>query len=369
MKKISFFLIAIIAAAGLFFTGCTNDSNLETPDNNSILPETFGVDIPTALSYEGNLKSAALIDTIKGNHIYAHLRSFIRVGDMGAEIVTDIIRGIWRYEINKPMEVRYESDDDGRVKHLVVVKDSEFDGQVWEFQLTITDLESEGNEDGGKALQVFWNRRPMKGIAIMKPYNIDRVNSADMGDAMFRIDYNKDDLFYDATMMVYAAGLPMPSPLENPFALKSLKMFAGKKGDIIDVYGNSDHPNAILISGTPGFNWAFVAAGNDVKDIGVAEVGLPPSNLDEPSRSKLLGYYAIGEVFEREIKDVWGDQVPQDIIDAYLANTEAPGYFDSHGFVSAGVSPGDEYDRLDVRLPNMSPYNPKEVGNLTIVFK
>jgi len=70
-----------------------------------------------------------------------------------------------------------------------------------------------------------------------------------------------------------------------------------------------------------------------------------------------------------EIKAVWGNQVPQDIIDAYLANTEAPGYFDSHGFVSAGTSPGDEYDRLDVRLPDMSPYNPKDVGNLTIVFK
>jgi hypothetical protein len=105
---------------------------------------------------------------------------------MGAKIVHDIIRSIRHYEINRPMEVTFESDDDGRVKHLVVVKDSEFDGQVWEFQLTITDVDSEGNEDGGKALQVFWNRNPMKGISILKPYNIDRVNSADMGDAMFR---------------------------------------------------------------------------------------------------------------------------------------------------------------------------------------
>jgi hypothetical protein len=368
MKKIPFFFITAITAAGLFFAGCSEDNDLNTPDQATILPENFAVDIPSALCYESNLKSTA-IDTLKGNHIYAHLRSFIRVGHKGAEIVRDIIRGIRHYEINKPMELRFESDDDGRIKHLVVIEDSEFDGQTWEFQLTITDLESEGNEDGGKALQVFWNRNPVKGISVLKPYNLDRVNSGDMGDAMFRIDYSEDNLFYDATMLVYAAGLPMPSPLENPFALKSLKMFAGKKGAIVDVYGNSDHPNAILLSGTPGFNWAFVAAGDEAKDIGVAEVGLPPSNLDEPSRSILLGYYAIGEVFEREIKAVWGDQVPQEIIDAYLANTEAPGYFDSHGFVSAGVSPGDEYDRLDVRLPDMSPYNPKEVGNLTIVFK
>ena len=204
---------------------------------------------------------------------------------------------------------------------------------------------------------------------MLKPYNIDRVNDSELGEAIFRVDYNSDDAFYDASMAVYAAGLPMVSPLENPYALKALKMFAGKKGDIIDVYGNSDHPNAILISGDPGFNWAFVASGNDIKDLGVAEVGLPPSNLDEPSRSKLLGYYAIGEVFEREIKAVWGDMVPQEVIDAYLANTAAPGYFDSHGFVAAGVSPGVDYSELDSRLPDLSPFNPKEVGNLTLEFK
>ena len=73
------------------------------------------------------------------------------------------------------------------------------------------------------------------------------------------------------------------------------------EGDIIDVYGNSDHPNALLIACNPGFNWAIVASGHEINNLGVAEVGLPPSNLDETSRSKLLGYYAIGKVFEREI--------------------------------------------------------------------
>ena len=85
--------------------------------------------------------------------------------------------------------------------------------------------------------------------------------------------------------------------------------------------------------------------------------------------SKLLGHYALGEVFEREIKAVWGDLVPQEIIDAWLANTEAPGYFDSHGFVSAGISPSSEYDELDSRLPDLNPFNPKEIGNLSLSFK
>ena len=52
-----------------------------------------------------------------------------------------------------------------------------------------------------------------------------------------------------------------------------------------------------------------------------------------------------------------------------MANTEAPGYFNSYGFVSAGVSPGADYDELDSRLPDLTPYNPKDIGNLSITFK
>ena len=368
MKKSSSILLLAFVSTLLLFTGCTQENGPDIPED-SILPESFAVNIPDALSSTGTKKSAIDIDTLKGNDVYEHLRAFIHAGDHAAEILEEIIKGIRTFQINKPMSLSYESDDDRRVKNLVVVEDSEYDGVIWEFQLSVTDADSEGNEDGGKALQIFWNRSPVKGIAILKPYNINRVQDAGLGDAMFRIDYNSDDLFYDASMKVYVSGLPMASPLEDPFALKALKMFAGKKGNIIDVYGNSDHPNAILISGNPGFNWAFVASGNELRDLGVAEVGLPPSNLDEPGRSILLGYYAIGEVFEREIKAVWGNLVPQGVIDAFLANTEAPGYFDSHGFVAAGVSPGSEYDELDSRLPDLSPYNPKEVGNLTIEFK
>ncbi|MFC2098141.1 hypothetical protein ACFLSP_00215 [Bacteroidota bacterium] len=368
MKNLGFYFLSALITGSLFFAGCTLDDTPEIKDG-SILPETFAVDIPDALSHEGGKKSAAEIDTLKGNDVYELLRFYIRVGEFGAEIVGDIIKAIHIYEINKPMEVTFESDDDGRVKHLVVVEESEYDGHTWEFQLTITDVDSESNNDGGKALQVFWDRFPVRGIALIKPANIDDMNAQEMGEAMFRVDYSEDNPFYDATMMVYVAGLPMPTPLEEPYAMKAMKMFAGKKGDIIDVFGNSDHPNAILISGQPGFNWAFVASGNEVRDLGVAEVGLPPSNLDEPSRNKLLGYYGLSQVFEREIKAVWGGLVPQSVIDAYLVNAEAPGYFDNHGFVAAGTSPGSEYDELDSRLPDLSPFNPKEIGNLSLEFK
>jgi hypothetical protein len=267
------------------------------------------------------------------------------------------------------MSFSYESDEDGRTKNLEVIENVTFDGETWEYQLTITDADSEGNSDGGKAIQIFWNRNPIDGIAILKPYNIDRDTEDEFADAMFRIDYNEEGTQeYDAYMMVYVTGLPLENPLDNPYSMSTLKMFAGRKGDIIDVYGNSNHPNATLFAGNSGFNWAFIASGDRESDIGVAEVGLPPSNLDEPSRSVLLDYYSIQNVFTRELYEVW-PTLDSASVEAYLFNTEAPGFFDTDGFIVGGTSPGSEYDEVENRLPNLSPYNPKEITNLSIEFK
>jgi len=61
--------------------------------------------------------------------------------------------------------------------------------------------------------------------------------------------------------------------------------------------------------------------------------------------------------------------ISPDIVNAYLHNTEAPGFFSENGFVQGSTSPGQEYDELEVRLPDLSPYNPKEISNLFIEFK
>lgn len=368
MKKYRLITWTILLFGALFFTACEKDV-VPGVDKQDILPENFKVDIPDALSYQESLLKGAMIDTLKGNDVYGHLGTFIWVGESAADIVEDIIRSIRHYHINRPMSFSFVSDDDGRIKNATVVAEASFDGHNWEFEMTITDSESEGNEDGGKAIQIFWNRSPMKGIALLKPYNIDRDENAEHLDAMFRIDYSEaGEHGYDAEMLVYVSGLDVADPLEDPYSMRSLKMFAGKKGNIIDVYGNSDHPNAVLIAGNAGFTWSFVASGDNNSDLGVAEVGLPPSNLDEPSRNILLGYYAIKEVITRELYEVWPD-LDQESIDAYLYNASAPGYFDSYGFVSGGTAPSAGYLTIEARLDYLSPYNPKEIYNLDIQFK
>jgi hypothetical protein len=145
-------------------------------------------------------------------------------------------------------------------------------------------------------------------------------------------------------------------------------MFVGKKGDVVDVYGNSNHPNAILFSGNVGFNWAFVASGNDPKDIAVAEVGLPPITLDTDDREVLLKDYSIKNVLASEITSVW-PQIDPTALDTYLSATSAPGYFNASGFIAGGVSPSAEFDLLEDRLEDLSPYNPKATSELVVTFK
>ena len=368
MKKYSLFSIVLLMTGILFITSCQKDE-ITQPVTDEILPENFKVDLPVSLSYESLSLKSANVDTLKGNEVYQHLGNFIHIGEKGAENIQDVIRTIRVFHINKPISFSYESDDDGRTKNLVVTRGQEYDGINWEFKAAITDAESEGNADGGKAIQVFWNRNPVKGIALMKPYNIDRRENIDNVDAMFRVDYSEArEHGYDAEMIVYAAYLKVADPLDNPYSMSSMKMFAGRKGNITDVYGNSDHPNAILLAGNAGFDWAFIASGDNNTNLGVAEVGLPPTNLDEPSRRVLLGYYSLQNVLTREIYAVWPD-IDEESVQAYLYNTSAPGYFDTEGFVSGGAAPGAGYELIEPRLKRLSPYNPKEITTLQIQFQ
>lgn len=373
MKTKNLILSLIVVFVAVLMHNCTQDQDTVV-ENDNMLPGKFSVDIPNSIS-NSNAKhyKSAKSDTLTGNEIYEHLCTFIWLGEASAEIVEDIIIAIRVYNINKPMSFSYEGDDN-RTKNLVVVENSLFEGTTWSYQLTITDAESEGNEDGGNAMQIFWNPSPIKGIAILKPYNIDRVNDADAEDAIYRIDYSEaGEHGYEASMIVSIAGLELADPDVDPYSINTLKMFVGKNDDIIDVYGNSNHPNALFFTDDTGFDWAFVASGKESTDIGVAEVGLPPNTLDETSRVVLLEDYSIKNVFTDQITEwfleTWGIAPDQESLNNYLRNADAPGFFDSEGFIQGGVSPGPEYSELVTSIQSLVPYNPKNINDLTISFK
>jgi hypothetical protein len=373
MKTLKF--IFSLALVGLLFsvvlTSC--ESNQDVNKQNDILPETFRVDIPSSISNantNGRLSGRTKEDSLHGNDIYQNLNLFIAVGEGASQLVEEFINGIRKHRIDRIQSLTYKSDDDNRTKNLVVESDVTFESKAWDYVLTVTDADSESAADGGKALQIFWNNTaPVQGIAIIKPYNCDRTENAAAKDAIFRIDYSEAGTNgYDAEMEVRIAGLPLANPLNDPYSINTLHMFAGKKGDVVDVYGNSNHPNAFLFTEQTGFNWAFVASGNDVKNIAVAEVGLPPSQLDEDDRSVLLKEYSIKNVFTNGITTMWLG-IDQTLLANYLKSTAAPGYFDNKGFIKGGTSPGTDWDALTTRMNLLSPYNPLETNNLTVSFK
>ena len=371
--KIVSFVVIVGLAFSMLFSSCENNPDV-TPQED-ILPAKFSVDIPSSISNKnlagGRTGGRTKDDMVKGNDIYQHLGLFIAVGEEASKIVEAFIEGIRKHKIDRVLSLTYIGEDDNRTKNLVVASKTTFEGKIWDYQLTITDADSENQTDGGKALQIFWNKSSsVEGIAIIKPYNCDRKKNADSKDAVFRIDYSEiSDLGYDAQMEVRIAGLPLANPLTDPYSISTLRMFVGKKGDVVDVYGNSNHPNALLFSGAVGFNWAFVASGNETKDTGVAEVGLPPSKLNSSDRKVLLKDYSIKTVFTNEINTAWPGIDPT-LLETYLSNTAAPGYFSkAKGFLSGGVSPGVEWDVLKARLDALSPYNPKQVSELVVGFK
>ena len=56
------------------------------------------------------------------------------------------------------------------------------------------------------------------------------------------------------------------------------------------------------------------------------------------------------------------------ILEAWLANTGAPGFFDKGGFIQGGEAPGREFLPLVDRIMGLAPYNPKSIANLGIDF-
>lgn len=354
----------------VIFQSCTKDDELSPEMQSSILPSTFKVDIPSSLSSNATVSyKNSEIDTLQGNDIYQHLRTFIAVGEGAADIVGGIIFTIAIYDINQPMSFSFTSDEDGRIKNVVVEENATYEGVDYEFVLTMVDAASEFSVDGGKALQIFWNRNPINGVAILKPFNINRTENQNAPNAIFRIDYSEKEMYgYEKHMIVYITGLPMPEPLENPYAVKTLKMFVGRNGDVVDVYGNTEHPNALFFNGETGFDWAFVASGSDSRDIAVAEVGLPGNELDSDDREVLLEDNSIRNVFTAQILEVWPTIDPE-VLDAYLYNTNPPGYFNEFGFVQGGEAPSVEYQLHEERINQMTPYNPLTIHEMVISFQ
>lgn len=343
----------------LLFIGITSCSEEEIAEKRVEIPERFSVDIPSSISkFSGGLNGRVAEDgdgIIQGEDIYAALPHFIRLGEASAEIIEyTLLIGAVLETANLGTFTTEETDDE-RSKRVEIVKNVTRGGADYEFEMTMTDV-----ADGELGLQLLWNTDPVSGVGILRPYYIDRIENKDL-DAYVRINYSEDDPIYDATMTVSLSGIEKV----NEGDLDNLKMFVGRSGDIVDVFGNSNHPGITIIDPqfTGGRNYAFVGRGDESNNLGVVKLALPPSNVDN---ADVLNTYSVYNVLDQEIKEV--SNLDQTIIDAVLAEAGTPAYFDAAGFISADGTVPDGFTEEFVDLDGMSPFVPVQVRDLEIAF-
>lgn len=355
MKKI-FLLSSVILV--LFFACKKEETPPAVEENNSIMPSNFNVEMSDAISNESTGKTNG--DTLTGEDIYETMRFFIKIGESSAETVEAIMRAVATHGINRPMDITFAGDD-GRSKHLVVTENATYEGVNYKYKLNVED-------SGKKALQMFWDNAPVKGVAIMSFYDMDHNEHAALKGVLYKVEYSETEANYDARMIVTLYNLPLNS--NDPGSINNMKMFVGKKGDIIDVYGNSNHPNIKLIDPafTGGRNYAFVGRANNKLNIAVAKVGLPPSSVT--ANGNLFTTYAIDSVIRAEVKAAYPGATDEDI-DPYLVNTAMPGYFSVDGFIGCGATlpsvTGFTSEFAD--LSQLYPYIPNDIRTLTIEFQ
>lgn len=378
MKSTALKFLAIFFALTVSFSGCMKDKNNDPEDENtSIIPSKFRVDIPDAISYSNSTKSGNE-DKINGGDLYEMLGVFIAIGDGAAQMVELIMTYIAAYDINEAITLTYTSDEDGRAKRVVVEEGATYEGKSYEFKLTITDTENEINADGGQGMIVYWNNDPVEGVAIFKPVNIN-VNAENLkaSEAIYRIEYTEYSLIgYDAEMVVSISGLPKDTL--DAFSVNNLKLWAGKKGNVVDLYGNSNHPYAVLIdSANVGFSWAFSASADASKGIAVAELGLPDNDANISTRAEILDDNSVRKVlenmvfswFEKAYPGVtidWTEPSWKAILDEYLQESNPPAFFTETGFVQSETAPTNDYTELINNIEDLTPFNPSEVNNLQI---
>ncbi len=353
------YLQFIFAFTIIFFSACSEDEDT-APVQDNIIPDRFKIDIPSSISSANSGgKLASNPDSIYDvSWIYGGLPHFIQIGEGSADIVSAIISSIYKYNLAQAQSFDFTSDDDGRVKELVIKENSLVNGLTYQFGMQIKD-----KADDAVAMQVFWNNNPIEGFAVMNVYQMNRVNNdSSTLNTFYKVRYSENIPNFDAEMEVWISGASV-DPVDT-FDVDGLRMRVTKIGNIVTVYGNSNHPQFQFSNGTSGIigrNYAFRARGDEANEIGVAEVALPPSNVS--TITNLYTSYNILEVCKIE----YGTAV-----ESILFNYKAPGYFsETGGFLGDGDYNADPqlWSAVFIDLTALDPFIPSDIRDLVIDFE
>jgi len=372
---INFLFISIVLSS------CTETYTIDYYKKDRILPWEFQISYPYTIP---QIKED--VSNPDKTSIYVW-DAIDRTYNLAQSICSDINKTISEYRdgvnlafaVDKPMSKSFLSINDGRKKNLTVTENVEFEEEIWEYKLVVTDADSEMEDDKGMAFQMFWNKTPAKGVVII---NHNRLYNAELQSSeLVRIDFkeNSIDDFYEKEIIISSSNIPLPESTEYETAkyeIESYKIFIGKKDRYYDIYGTLNAPNAMFYSDNKGY--ATVFAGSVTGDYGTSafKIGLPQNNVNSTIGDVLLEKNSMQNVFKREI--LYANNISENDLSSYpdiektienaTKNTDAPFYFD----LDIPLSQDEKQDlcsELAHRIDNISLFSPKEVAEMEIAFK
>jgi hypothetical protein len=356
------YLLQFSALAFLLFSSC-NSVVTNPPKAENIIPlDSILVDIPAPLStYVSGARKSSPVDPIDGQEIYEALRVYIGFAEESAELIRKILEIIHDQKLTKPKDFQFTGDD-GRTKEVSIRTDIFADGISWDYRINIQ------NSGGNMAFQFFWIKKPFQAFAILDLYAMDSIEHQTIQGMMMSIQVNRNKgIGVKRQQMVQVADHPKPGSDDS--YLDNLKMLILDKGNLVEIMGNSNHPDMVLIdsSQTPGKSYSFVGRGSKSQDIGVVKLALPPSGLN--NLQFLFEQYSVDTVLKSEILNL-DPSFPIDTLNVLLQNARIPAYFNGQGFISAGPIPPSlpGFTNTFIDLSGLNPFLPKEVRDLKIDF-
>ena len=357
MKSLKLFFFFI---AALLINSC-NSVVTDPPKAENIIPlDSILIDIPSPLSnYVSNGKFSK-IDPIDGGEIYEALRVYIGLAEESAELLREILKIIHNHNLSQLKNFSFVGDD-GRTKEVTIVKNVSVNGIAWKYKMEIQ------NAGGNLGFQFFWNRTPFKALSVIDFYEMDNIEHQNLSGMKMEIKADGHGVAsFQRQMEISLDNIPKQAGDEN--YLNKLKMRVTDFGDLVEIIGNSNHPDMILIDSTqaPGKSYSFGARGSKSMDIGIANLALPPSNLT--TLQNLFLNYSLDTVIKSEIL-ILQPTIPIDTLNVLVQNARNPGYFDGTGFLSAGpIVPNNLFSSAFVDLTGLIPFVPNDVKGLQVNF-
>lgn len=345
-------------------TSCEEEEDF--PNVNAIeIPENFKVDVPASLTPGNSSGRIANTqeDAIEGGDLYEALRGYIQIADGSAEIVESLMLHIRAIRSNNLTAFDFISDDDGREKSVEIVENPTVGGITWTAGLVMKDKEADA-----LALTVYWNPSPLSGVATFNVYQFDRNNGVSTQNTYYQIDYSENSTRYDQEMTVSISGIPLNT--NDVWYVENMKMTVGKTGDITEVIGNSIHPTAPFFvddACSEGLSYSFVARADESKDLAIASLGLPSACVND--NTDILKNYSLFAVLNTWFSNEFPNST-QELRDLVLEDAGSPAYFSkTEGFLGAGeANKPEEFTGDFVDIDNLSPFIPKTVADLSIIF-